>query len=82
MGRVSRMEISSHPKISPQEEKPSIPESHGPFGNCIPVKPSQPSDERYRNFSMAIAYIDSYKNINFSNISPENLWKILEIADI
>jgi hypothetical protein len=26
---------------------------------------SQPSDERYRNFSMAIAYIDSYRNTHF-----------------
>ena len=35
-----------------------------PFGNCIPVR-EKPSDERYRNFSMAIAYIDSYRNRYF-----------------
>ena len=57
MGRVSGMGISSSqglkkpPKISPRanfkvffnprDEEISIPETHGPFGNCIPVRVNQ-----------------------------------------
>ena len=42
------MEISSPPIISPTkghmpggEGEVSIPETHGPFGNCIPVRVNQ-----------------------------------------
>ena len=86
MGRVSGLEISSLPKISPREEKlasqgvgprearlffPRVilrwnfhtwnPRSVQKLYSCK----SQPSDEKYGNFSMAIAYLDSYRNSNF-----------------
>ena len=41
MGRVSGMQgFSSHGLIFGGEEI-SIPETHGPFGNCIPVRVNQ-----------------------------------------
>jgi hypothetical protein len=36
---------------------------------------SQPSNQRCRNFSMAIEYIDSYRNMGFPN--GPILWKFL-----
>ena len=38
MGQFSGMENSSSPGfLNPRDEEISIPENHGPFGNCIPV---------------------------------------------
>ena len=42
MGRFSGMEIfSSQGLKNPRDEEIFIPENHGPFGNCIPVRVNQ-----------------------------------------
>jgi hypothetical protein len=55
MGRVSP------PKISPRKRKACLPWTNFKVQKLYSCK-SQQSDERYRNFSTAIAYIDSYRN--------------------
>ena len=55
------MEISSHGLISRWNFHTWNPQPIQKLYSCK----SQPSDERYRNFSIAIEYIDSYRNIDF-----------------
>ena len=79
MGRVSGMEISTPPKISPREEKlaggkaflpmgyfkgeVSILETHGPFGNCIPVRVNQVI--KFLNGHRIYRLIQEYTSIGF-----------------